>query len=297
MNTLKEKMREGSGKIKNKILRKKSPENAPTSATATGRYMPPNVSSNHNGPKSISDESQISLQLRNSMNEKIEMNTAGNPNFRMLAFAGGVAMVVTAIISMAIYFYHFDLFRIIIAIYAIIFGSLICILEGKFLPQYRIVLAVRNFATKFLPILRFLWGRGALYMFSGSLQAALMTPMNIFSGVFLIGVGLVFVGVGVDTNRKMSKLKNSIRNERVLRREFNRYDVDKNGHLDQTEFAQLMMNLTSGAIDTDELDAAFDLIDLDDSGSISYEELKTWWETFDSVTEDEETKHDVNPIS
>jgi len=231
------------------------------------------------------------------MNEKIEMNTAGNPNFRMLAFAGGVAMVVTAIISMAIYFYHFDLFRIIIAIYAIIFGSLICILEGKFLPQYRIVLAVRNFATKFLPILRFLWGRGALYMFSGSLQAALMTPMNIFSGVFLIGVGLVFVGVGVDTNRKMSKLKNSIRNERVLRREFNRYDVDKNGHLDQTEFAQLMMNLTSGAIDTDELDAAFDLIDLDDSGSISYEELKTWWETFDSVTEDEETKHDVNPIS
>ena len=88
---------------------------------------------------------------------------------------------------------HFRIVDVVISGYCTLFGILICIVEGQnFIPNYDILLPIRVSVLRFLPFLKYLWGRGALYTFSGALQLSQLRPMNIFSGLFLVGVGILF---------------------------------------------------------------------------------------------------------
>lgn len=212
--------------------------------------------------------------------------TEGTSNYRTMAFIGGVAMILTSVLSSIESVLHFRIVDVVISGYCTLFGILICIVEGQnFIPNYDILLPIRVSVLRFLPFLKYLWGRGALYTFSGALQLSQLRPMNIFSGLFLVGVGILFVAVGVDTHRRLSNLKNALGDEQTLIRQFKQYDVNHTGALNREQFTQLILSLTENNIEGDELEAAFSYVDMDDDGSITLDDLKIWWNTFDADTE------------
>ena len=60
------------------------------------------------------------------------------------------------------------------------------------------------------------------------------------------------------------------------------YDTDNNGVLDKKEFAELLRG--PGVSPTEaRVREAFEMIDIDQSGTINYKEFKEWW-TKDTVT-------------
>jgi len=173
-------------------------------------------------------------------------------------------------------------------IYTLLFGVLICILEGQFIKKESLN-SIRTAILEGLPILKYLWGRGVLYMLSGSLQLSHISSMNVLSGAFLIGVGFLFVVIGINTRRRLRKLKKSLKDEKVLKRQFNRFDRDGDGVLDMDEFGAFVANLTGDDMDEDELEGTFGVIDRQGNGYVTLKELQAWLKGFKEEEENEDT--------
>merc|ERR1712150_36376 len=76
-------------------------------------------------------------------------------------------------------------------------------------------------------------------------------------------------------------LRKVLNDKHMVEREFSRFDRDKDGCLNSLEFGDLLINLTGGNIDQDELHAAFVIFDVDGNDLISVKEFKLWWDSFD----------------
>ncbi len=67
--------------------------------------------------------------------------------------------------------------------------------------------------------------------------------------------------------------------ETTLRSDFEQFDTDKNGYIDQREFAALLeflgIELTSQATAT-----AFLAVDVNGNGRIELSEFRTWWSKY-----------------
>ncbi len=62
----------------------------------------------------------------------------------------------------------------------------------------------------------------------------------------------------------------------ALRARFEAVDEDRNGKIDEREFAALLETLTAGFTDAQAL-TAFRAIDVNGSGSIEFSEFESWW--------------------
>lgn len=61
-----------------------------------------------------------------------------------------------------------------------------------------------------------------------------------------------------------------------LHETFDHFDADKNGHIDEAEFARLLRALGAG-VEPEELAIGFGIIDEDGNGTIEFEEFYRWW--------------------
>lgn len=227
------------------------------------------------------------LHMTSVYQGKKTFSQEGNLNFRVLAFAGGISVILTSALTIGICISHFDLLDMMIYMYSLSFGLLICILEGQFIKSDRLN-HVRQVAIEGLPVLKYLWGRGVLYVLSGSLQLSHLDSMNFLSGVFLICVGILFVFIGMNSRRRLKRLKAVLKDEKVLKRQFRRFDRDGDNFLDFDEFGDFVANLTGEDMDEDELEGAFGSIDSSGKGYITLEELQAWFTGFKEAEETEE---------
>jgi len=237
-------------------------------------------------------EANPASQVRAALDNKKQFDQEASFNFRILAFAGGLSMVSTSGLSVALCVIHFMPLKLLIYTYTLLFGLLICILEGHFIKSDTLR-DLRQSATEGMPILRHLWGRGAFYMVSGSLQMSHTSPMNVFSGFYLVGVGFVYVIMGIYTRRRLRKLKKSLKDERCLKRHFKRFDRDGDGVLDMDEFGAFVANMTGEDLDEDDLEAAFGVIDKSGNGYVTLDEFKRWWSGFSDEDGNQEAEGDV----
>ena len=65
--------------------------------------------------------------------------------------------------------------------------------------------------------------------------------------------------------------------ESSIRKAFDEADTDGNGTLDKEEVADLMRSLMDTPPTAEGMDAIFNLLDLDGSGDVSFEEFTEWW--------------------
>ena len=241
-------------------------------------------------PSSRSSQSNVdtpSNHVQSLYQGKKEFNKEGNINFRILAFAGGISVILTSALTIGICIAHFDLLDMMVYVYSLSFGILICILEGQFIKSEKLN-NMRQAAVEGLPVLRYLWGRGVLYVLSGSLQLSHLDSMNFLSGLFLIGVGMLFVVIGIYTRRRLKKLKGMLKDEKSLKRQFRRFDRDGDNFLDLDEFGAFCASLTGEDMDEDELEGTFGFIDTSGKGYITLEELEAWFKGFKEAEQSEE---------
>ncbi|GKY93067.1 hypothetical protein MPSEU_000275000 [Mayamaea pseudoterrestris] len=202
----------------------------------------------------------------------------GNSFIRVPAFFGALGLMVTAIVALVLYPDAWEPHSIVTSVGVIIMSLLILILDGRFLAQNPLSARahLRNVTTRNFNILRFVWGRGLLYIVSGILNCAQLWLMTIISGAFMIMLGIVALCVGIHASRKFASLRNSLADESYLLLVFSRFDGDGDGYIAPNEFAILLAELGMELDDRYTL-KAFNVIDQDNDRKISFDEFNYWW--------------------
>lgn len=226
-------------------------------------------------------------RIQHALKQRKQFATEGHLNFRLLAFAGGLAVIFTSIESLGIVFYDSAYIKVFVYLYTLIFGWIICVLEGQFI-NLEVIQNTRAKIVQFVPVLKYLYGRGVFYMISGILQLSELSPANILSGLFLVVVGVIFVTIGWHTKKRLSKLKKCLKDKRKLKKHFRKYDKDGDNYLDKDEFGEMIVGITNEEMDEDELEGAFAVMDTKNKGYVTLEEFIAWFQGFDESAKDEE---------
>jgi len=279
-----------------------SPLRGTSASTATTAY-PINSNEQQHQQQQQSDQPVESIPQSPSYEQTVSAATAfvneqvgkvrqlaeeGPLSFRVLAFLGGVAMIVTSVLDWIGELFGFSMHKFLISLYTFSFGIIICILEGRmFVPE------THKYQQKFIiyaKLLKYVWGRGLFYFFAGTLQFSQMRILDMASGSFMIFVGIISLVVGNRTSKKLSKLSQSIAaDEDKLYDKFVQYSQPNNhidDYLEQADFAELVHDIGL-SLDNNEHIAAFATIDADDDGKISFDDLKSWWSGFNTKTSHE----------
>ena len=203
----------------------------------------------------------------------------GDYSIRLFALLGGLLLVFLSATQFVGKILTLHIFGALIEVYTFLLGIMVLILEGKGqIPFFPARLA--GTLQKYAMILRFVWGRGALYFVAGTLQLSQMGLFDLIAGGFMTFVGIVYIVVGKKAQSKMQELKKSAISESNLKARFHEADSKNSGKLDMTSFRAL--TLTMGLdLNRREIETAFIIIDKDDDGLISYSEFVMWWNAVD----------------
>eukprot|EP00586_Coscinodiscus_wailesii_P020207 CAMPEP_0172495758 /NCGR_PEP_ID=MMETSP1066-20121228/76000_1 /TAXON_ID=671091 /ORGANISM="Coscinodiscus wailesii, Strain CCMP2513" /LENGTH=261 /DNA_ID=CAMNT_0013267643 /DNA_START=94 /DNA_END=879 /DNA_ORIENTATION=- len=209
-----------------------------------------------------------------------QMATEGSISIRVLAFLGGVAMVVTSFLCLFGRFLTLKFVSLLICIYTLLFGILICALEGKSFAVPRSISArIRKYAL----FLDFVWGRGGLYFFAGSLQFSQLNLIDMAVGAFMCCVGVTYIIVGKSTAKKLSEMRKSFYTEAMMRDKFSQADINNVGGLNLMQF-KVFTDELGLELNVHELHTAFSVVDKNQNEMITFEEFNVWWTQWDFDT-------------
>lgn len=227
---------------------------------------------------SDNDHSSLALDCANIS----KMLEDGPLKFRILVLLGALFMVIANIIdydklqNSANYYggSGLETLYLIISLYIWLFGTFIITLEMR--PFRKGVSLFHRWILEQLSFLRFTWGRGFFYFFSGSLQVALFTQWNMIAGGIMIVLGIASVILGQLASKKLKTLVKKIGNRNNLLDKFKMHDRDHDGYLNVREFRNFVrdMNVT---LNDDELTNAFVAIDRDVDRKITFLDLSKWY--------------------
>lgn len=205
----------------------------------------------------------------------------GDYSMRLLALLGGAMLVILSSTEILGKILFFNVVGALLDVYTFLLGIVVIILEGStknpLLPK-RFSETIHKYAL----ILRYVWGRGALYFIAGTLQCAQMGVADLLVGAFMSFVGIVYIVVGKRASEKLRQLKKSTVSEFTLRSEFHAADATGKGKLNSQGFKVLDQSLGLG-LSKQEVEAAFLVMDKDNDGLITYEEFEAWWNSLDDT--------------
>eukprot|EP00555_Chaetoceros_dichaeta_P005271 CAMPEP_0198269204 /NCGR_PEP_ID=MMETSP1447-20131203/40438_1 /TAXON_ID=420782 /ORGANISM="Chaetoceros dichaeta, Strain CCMP1751" /LENGTH=250 /DNA_ID=CAMNT_0043960697 /DNA_START=114 /DNA_END=863 /DNA_ORIENTATION=- len=195
---------------------------------------------------------------------------------RALAFFGGFSMItgsVVDIIEKENENYGVPLLFLVVSIYTWFFGLFIITMEGR--PFHLEVPHFHRVILNHFEILRFTWGRGLFYLFSGSIQFCLLTTWNMICGGYMILLGFLAIYVGRRAHKKMDVMCKNIANNDTIRTKFYAYDKDRDGFLNVQEFKEFTESMDID-LSYDDFVATFTVIDSDADKKISLKDFQKW---------------------
>ena len=202
----------------------------------------------------------------------------GPIKFRFLVLCSAIFMVIASIFeyNQQKYYSYYGVSPLfyIISLYVWIFGAFIISLE--IMPFSMGVSSIHKMILEQMNILRFTWGRGFFYFFSGSLQFSLFTKWNMVAGGVMMIVGISSILIGRAASKKLKILVRRIGNKNNLKQLFARHDRDRDGYLSVYEFKNFVSDMDVGLND-DELTNAFLAIDRDNDRLITFTDLANWY--------------------
>lgn len=205
---------------------------------------------------------------------QVQATEKGGTTVRILAFASGIGLIVCSLSAWLhwILDHRFSWLEMAVSTTSFVVGTCAAMIESN-LPFVQGARA--NITTK-APLLGQVRGRGPMYAAVGVLQCAILQPLNLLVGLFTAVVGVYMIKVGQKAAQSLTTLKLSITNEKMLLEAFQVNDRNGDGVLEIFEFDGLVYTLGI-ELDSDELDAAFSLIDSNNDKKIVFDEFRMWW--------------------
>eukprot|EP00164_Ancoracysta_twista_P010338 GFYU01015552.1.p1 GENE.GFYU01015552.1~~GFYU01015552.1.p1 ORF type:complete len:271 (+),score=71.12 GFYU01015552.1:50-814(+) len=164
--------------------------------------------------------------------------------------------------------------------------SLVAIAYDFPFKQNRVTIAVRNFIVRWFRAFDRLTGRGALYIFIGTLAATSSWSSNwtvrMILGLSMIVAGVMCIACGMYISSTLQSVRDKISGMidgdiEKLRSVFGKYDVDGNGTIDSVEFSKLCVAL-GHPMDERATLHALNLLDSDHNGTVEFDEFAAWWQ-------------------
>ncbi len=219
----------------------------------------------------------------------------GPLRFRFFVFLGSLFMLASSYLDYQAEAYYtaygygsMSPLFFLITIYVWVFATFIATME--ILPFQMKISRFHRQILKYMNFMRYTWGRGFLYLFSGSLQLSLFTTYNMYSGGYMMLMGLISIMIGRIASRKLKVLVKKIGNNTNLMDDFSRCDQDRDGYLNIHEFRRFVkerMGTKKGkwrrrnnvTLTEDECIHAFQAIDKNHDRRLTFKELSGWYAT------------------
>lgn len=202
----------------------------------------------------------------------------GSAFIRLPAFWGALGLIGTTGYVLATVPESRTSQSIVMSIFIFTMALFIIILDGRFISTDPLSsrARLRNVLTRNFNMLRFLWGRGILYIVVGVIAVAQLWTFTLISGSIMTVVGVVALIVGIHASRKFASLRNSLADEAFLLLIFSNHDTDGDGLIAPHEFALLLYDLGMELDDRYTL-KAFNVIDRSKDERICFEQFSHWW--------------------
>ncbi len=212
----------------------------------------------------------------------------GSALLRIPVLIMAVALIVNTVLAYSLYNHLLSVQAVIISVYVCATAIVICILDGRFffnLDPLSFRGKLRNGVVRNVNMLRYVWGRGVLYIWVGVLHfaqdwnlsdATIVRRMQFITSGGIVMLGVIAILVGVQAAYNLKKLRAYVTDESALWFDFNKQDHDGDGLLNPTEFAHFIWDLGLEFDDVYTL-KAFNMIDKDRDRKITFEEFRVWW--------------------
>ena len=225
------------------------------------------------------DLSDLEDPLASDINEFCGSLRDGPLSFRFLTCVGALFMVISNIVDYTdeAYYDSVSLFYTGISAYIWVFSVFVITLDIR--PFHCRPFWIHRFILHFVKVLRFSWGRGFLYFFSGSLQLCLATLWNMIAGGTMMLIGLITVYIGQQANSKMRVFITRIGARDRIDIIFNKYDLDHDGYLNPEEFGQITADMDI-PLSYDEFVAIFTSMDRNHDRYITREDIGVWFKKY-----------------
>lgn len=191
---------------------------------------------------------------------------------------GALGLLVTAIVAVVLYPAAWEPHSIVMTAGVVILATFILLLEGRFMDKNPLGMRahLRNVVTRNFNILRFVWGRGLLYIVAGILNIGQTWLITVVSGGIMVLIGVLSVANGIHCSRKFSVLRNALTDDSFLLLLFTYYDTNSDGYLEAHQFARLLSALGMELDDRYTL-KAFNVIDSRGKRKINFDDFSNWW--------------------
>jgi len=170
--------------------------------------------------------------------------------------------------------------EILVNLYAILIGILTISLE---IPNLQCTKWAAELVDHNIRVLRFLWGRGLMYMLGGLLilvqvwvESDFLTTAFAVIGGYTLVVGMCCYILGLYLQCQLNGIKDQLEDEANIEERFQQCDLDSNGELDSTQFPRFLESFGLH-LGHNELVATIRELDVDKNGKISKEEFKQWY--------------------
>lgn len=190
-----------------------------------------------------------------------------------------LGVIGTTLYPIIMYPEHWTVPNIINAFHTCVLSSLILILEARVLgvrnpTNFRA--RVRGVLTRYINLLKLLWGRGLLYIFTASMNLTIDFHAVIYTAFPMLGLGVLAIASGAHASYNLDRMKSSLTDEAFLWAKFEANDTDQDNKLDLNGFAELLWSL---GLEFDDVYTykAFQQIDRDGDLMVTFEEFKKWW--------------------
>jgi EF-hand domain pair len=203
----------------------------------------------------------------------------GPTYMQILAFLAALAALGSTIYPLVTEESYWTIPVLICAFHTIVLCAIIVVLEVRALGArnpMNVRARARTLLTRYLNILRLLWGRGCMYIFTGSMNLTIFHTYTLYTGLALIGLGCLAILIGAHASFNLERLKLSLTDDSFLWSKFESADSDGNNLIDICEFSNLVWSLGL-ELDDAYTYRAFAQIDKDSDARINFQEFKSWW--------------------
>lgn len=213
-------------------------------------------------------------RVTTTLDEKYVKATTGDTSVRLLAFASGLALVVSSFLIWTLWIvdHRFSWIEFLASAIGFCTGLYAFILESNF----TFVREYRSNIVSNAPFFGRVSTRGIMYSITGLLQCAVFTPLHVLVGLCTGAVGVYLFKIGQTCEESLAKLRASITDEKALLASFQTGDSNGDGMLEAFEFEALIWSLGM-ELTSDELEAAFSSIDTNNDKKITYDEFRSFW--------------------